>query len=370
MKSWLRIKAIIYKEFLQLSRDRMTFGMIIMIPLVQLTLFGYAINTNIRHIPVGVVDHSQSQTGRLITDTIEATQVVDIQKHYLTAKEGQYAIQSGAVKAVLVIPYDVNARLVQGRILGQWLVDGSDSMISAAILGLQNMPFSLFEKTTNMPAGINQSSKSFEVALFYNPARRTPINIVPGLLGIILSMTMVLFTSIAIVREREQGNLELLITTPVRPLELMIAKIIPYIFVGLIQMVIILGLGHLLFKVPINGSLLQIFLGTLLFIAASLTLGLIISTISKTQLQAMQLTLFILLPSILLSGFMFPFEGMPVPAQWIAQALPATHFMQIIRGIVLRAADLADLWKDTLWLVCFTIIGIIVAAKRFKKSLD
>ncbi|MFV0322474.1 MAG: ABC transporter permease, partial [Alphaproteobacteria bacterium] len=363
MRSWLRIKAIIYKEFLQLMRDRLTFGMIVMIPLVQLTLFGYAINTDIRHIPVGLVDQSQSQTGRFITEAVKASQVVDIKHVYQTAEQGQYAIQSGEVRAVLVIPSDVNARIEQNRTLGQWLVDGSDSMISAAMLALQNMPFNAIDKTVNLPAGIHKANKSFEIALYYNPSRRSAVNIVPGLLGIILSMTMVLFTSIAIVREREQGNMELLITTPIRSIELMIAKIIPYIFVGLIQTVIILGLGHFVFKVPINGSVLQIFLGTLLYIAANLTLGLIISTIAKNQLQAMQLTLFILLPAILLSGFMFPFEGMPAPAQWIAQALPATHFMRIIRGIVLRAADLSDLWKDTLWLAIFTVIGIVFAAK-------
>lgn len=370
MRSWLRIKAVIYKEFLQLMRDRITFGMIVMIPLVQLTLFGYAINTNIRHVPVGIVDQSQNQTGRLIVQTIEASQVVTIKHRYPTAKQAQYAIQSGDIRAALIIPRDVNTRLEQNRILGQWLVDGSDSMISAAILGLQQMPFSVQDKKTNLPAGINKADKNFEVTLFYNPSRRTAVNIVPGLLGVILSMTMVLFTSIAIVREREQGNMELLITTPIRPIELMIAKIIPYIFVGLIQTVIILGLGHFVFKVPINGSLLQIFLGSILYIAANLTLGLIISTIAKTQLQAMQLTMFILLPSILLSGFMFPFEGMPNIVQWIAQALPATHFMRIIRGIVLRSADLSDLWRDTLWLVVFTVLGVFFAAKRFKKSLD
>lgn len=183
-------------------------------------------------------------------------------------------------------------------------------------------------------------------------------------------MTMILFTSAAIVRERERGNLELLITTPVHSLELMIAKIIPYIFVGLIQVGIILGLGHFIFDVPINGELSQLLLGTLLFISASLTLGLVISTIAQTQLQAMQMTVFILLPSILLSGFIFPYEEMPDIAQWISEVLPATHFMRLIRGIVLRGADLLDLWRDAVWLVGFTVIGLLVASMRFKKSLD
>jgi ABC-2 type transport system permease protein len=181
---------------------------------------------------------------------------------------------------------------------------------------------------------------------------------------------MVMFTSAALVRERERGNLELLITTPVHSSEIMIGKIVPYIFVGLIQMAIILGLGHLIFDVPINGRLDQLVLGVFAFISASLTLGLLISTIAKTQLQAMQLTVFLLIPSILLSGFMFPYEGMPEAAQWIAEALPATHFIRMVRAIVLRGATLDDLWPDLLWLIGFTVLGVIAAAMRFKKRLD
>ncbi len=369
MNSLFRIKAIIFKEIKQLSRDRLTFAMIVMIPLVQLMLFGYAINTDVRNIPVGLVDQSHSQTGRLLTETVRASQVVQFDAIYQTPEQARYAIQAGEIKAALIIPADINQRMQQNRVLAQWLVDGSDSVIGSTILGLQNMPFSLSAKAANNPNQVS-SSKTFEVALFYNPSRQAAINIVPGLLGVILTMTMVLFTSIAIVREREQGNLELLITTPVRPLELMIAKITPYIMVGLLQVLIVLGLGHIIFAVPINGALLDVFGGSLLFISASLTLGLLISTIAKTQLQAMQMTVFILLPSILLSGFMFPYEGMPMPAQWIAEALPATHFMRVIRGIVLRGADLTALWRDTLWLAGFTVIGIVIAAKRFKKSLD
>jgi ABC-2 type transport system permease protein len=255
--------------------------------------------------------------------------------------------------------------MVQGRVLGQWIVDGSDTMISSAVLGLQNMSLNY--------SGFRRSKtpeKTFHIALYYNPSRRSAVNIVPGLLGVILTMTMILFTSAAIVRERERGNLELLITTPIHPAELMVAKIIPYIFVGLIQVCIILGLGYSIFDVPINGALSQILWGTLLFISASLTLGLMISTVAMTQLQAMQMTVFILLPSILLSGFIFPYEGMPVAAQWISEVLPATHFMRMIRGIILRGADLIDLWRDTVWMAGFTVFGLLVASMRFKKSLD
>lgn len=364
MKTLTRIKAIVVKELRQLSRDRITFAMVVMIPLIQLLLFGFAINTDVRGIPVALVDQSQTALGRVITESVKATQVVTVTKRLATVAEAEQAIAAGQVRAALVLPKDLAQRTAQGRQLGQWLVDGSDTMVSSAILQLQKMP--LKELITYQAAGPN----TFEVALFYNPSRRSAVNIVPGLLGVILTMTMVLFTSAAIVRERERGNLELLITTPVRSMELMIAKIIPYIFIGLIQVVIILGLGWAVFDVPINGDLLQIFFGTLLFIAASLTLGLVISTIASTQLQAMQMTVFVLLPSILLSGFMFPYEAMPNLAQWIAEALPATHFMRIIRGVVLRGADLGAMWPDTLWLTAFTLLGLLVASLRFKKTLD
>lgn len=360
-----RMKAIMAKEIRQLSRDRITFGMVVMIPLIQLLLFGFAINTDVRNIPVAVVDQSASAAGRMITESVKVTQVVRIKRQFSTPEEAELAIQQGDVRAALILPNDLTQRAMQGRELGQWIVDGSDTMISAAILGLQTMPLSDLDIEIRPPI-----EKTFEVALYFNPTQRSAVNIIPGLLGVILTMTMILFTSAAIVRERERGNLELLITTPIHSFELMVAKIVPYIFVGLIQVFIILGLGHFIFDVPINGAISQVLFGTLLFISASLTLGLVISTIATTQLQAMQMTVFILLPSILLSGFMFPYEAMPVAAQWIAEVLPATHFMRLIRGIVLRGADLVGLWKDTLWLAGFTVIGLIVASKRFKKSLD
>ncbi len=366
MSLFSRIHAVMVKEFRQLSRDKITFGMVVMIPLIQLILFGYAINTDVRNIPVAIVDHSHSSSGRFLTEAVRVSQVTQIRKAYPTVQEGEEAIRNGTVRAVLFLPEDLDQRIGQGRQLGQWIVDGSDTMIGSAIMKLRNMP----PGDLGIHAGKEAVEETFSVTLLYNPSRRSAVNIVPGLLGVILTMTMILFTSAAIVRERERGNLELLITTPIHPLELMIAKIIPYIFIGLIQVVIILGLGYLIFDVPINGELSQILFGTLLFIAASLTLGLVISTLTSTQLQAMQLTVFVLLPSILLSGFMFPYEGMPVPAQWIAEILPATHFIRMVRGIILRGADLQDLWRDTLWLAVFTALGLIAASIRFRKNLD
>ena len=381
MRSLLRIQAIIVKELIQLKRDRMTFGMVIMIPLVQLLLFAFAINTNIRNIPVGVFDQSNTALSRILQQTVTATSIVKFTQHFKSLPQAQAAIDRGDVRAVLVIPNDVSQRLVRhstvgfglpsasdeetSRPIAQWLVDGSDAAIAGSIKSLRNMPLvELLDK----PA--NRNTPTFEVTLLYNPEQRSVVNIVPGLVGIILTMTMIMFTSGAIVRERERGNMELLITTPLASIELMMGKIFPYIFIGAIQVLIILSLGYYLFNVPINGGLWQLSLATLLFICASLVLGLVISTLAKNQLQSMQMTVFILLPSILLSGFMFPYEGMPKAAQYIAEALPATHFIRLIRGVVLRDVDVADMSFDMLWLVIFSLIGLVIAAMRFKKTLD
>jgi ABC-2 type transport system permease protein len=217
---------------------------------------------------------------------------------------------------------------------------------------------------------VNDQPPRLEILTLYNPERRSAVNTVPGLVGVILTMTMILFTAVAIVRERERGNLELLIATPVRPSELMLAKILPYVVIGLLQVSVILGLGWALFDVPMRGQLLNIYLVSLVFIVANLALGLVISTLASSQFQAMQLTYFILLPSILLSGFMFPFEGMPKVAQWIAEALPMTHFMRLIRGVILRGADLAELTRELMVLGAFIVIAMTLAVKRFTKRLD
>ncbi len=381
MSALSRIYAVLSKELIQLRRDRMTFGMVVMIPLIQLMLFAFAINTNVRHIPVGLVDNSHTAISRILKQTVGATGVVEFKETYTTAVQAEAAIAKGDIRAAFIIPRDIEKRLVRHQTVGlgsppstnaetsrpiaQWLVDGSDTMISAALKGLRNMPMAeLLNKSAN------RQTPTFEVTLLYNPEQRTPVNIVPGLVGIILTMTMIMFTSAAIVREREHGNLELLITTPVRSLELMLGKIIPYIFIGGLQAIIILGLGYWFFNVPVNGGLGQLAMATFLFIIASLTLGIVISTIAKNQLQSTQLTIFVLLPSILLSGFMFPFEGMPKLAQNIAEFLPATHFMRLIRGIVLRNAEVSSMTFDMYWLAFFTLFGLAVASLRFQKNLD
>jgi ABC-2 type transport system permease protein len=360
--------AVMAKEFKQLSRDRLTFGMIIMIPLIQLTLFGYAINTMVRGIPVAIVDHSGSALARAISEQVRVTQVVSIVGGYNSIVEAEAAIVAGEIRAALVFPENLSQRAAGGEPVAQWLVDGSDTMVASALLGLRSMPLRL---EAGLPTGAYRTAPpTFEVALFFNPERRSEVNIVPGLTAIILTMTLVLFTAVALVRERERGNLELLITTPIRPLELMVAKLVPYIFVGLVQITIILGLGYLVFDVPFQGTLLDLVAVTLPFIAACLTLGLLFSTLAKTQMQAMQMTFFIVLPSVLLSGFMFPFDAMPKGAQYVAEILPATHFMRLIRGVFLRGAGAAQLLPEILWLLGFTLVVLAIATRRFRKTLD
>ncbi|WP_170766079.1 ABC transporter permease [Ruegeria lacuscaerulensis] len=375
-----RIAAVLKKELLQLRRDKMTFAMVIMIPLIQLLLFGYAINTNLRHVPVALVDQSGTELSRTLAQVIQATQVVTITENLTTPLEAERAITESRVRAALIIPPDVSQRLARSPSVGlglpdatdqtssrpvaHWIVDGSDTMVASAIKSLRTMP--LTELLKQPP---NRQVPTFEVTLYFNPEQRSAVNIVPGLVGVILTMTMILFTSAAIVRERERGNMEMLINTPIMSIELMIGKIIPYIFLGLIQVAIILGLGHILFDVPINGGLGALLVVTLLFIIASLSLGLVISTLAQNQLQSMQMTIFILLPSILMSGFMFPFDGMPQPVQIIAQILPATHFMDMIRGVVLRDASLYELRWEILWMIGFAVFGLLAATLRFKKRL-
>ena len=368
MSALKRIAAITLKELKQLSRDRVTFGMVVMIPLIQLLLFGYAVNTVVRDIPIAIVDLSGSAAARNITEQVRVTQVVKIIARYNTPQEAEEAIVAGKVRAALLFPDNLPRRAASGDPVGQWMVDGSDTMVSSAILTLRNMPLQLVAGASR---GAYQAAQpSFEITLFFNPERRSEVNIVPGLTAIILTMTMILFTSIALVRERERGNIELLITTPISPLELMVGKLVPYVFVGIVQVAIILGLGRLVFGVPFVGSLLSLALISMPFIGASLTLGLLISTVAKTQMQAMQLTFFILLPSILLSGFAFPYEAMPLPAQYVAEVLPATHYVRLIRGVILRGAEASQLLPDITWLLGFTVVVLGIATKRFNKTLD
>jgi ABC-2 type transport system permease protein len=361
-----RLRGVMRKEILQLRRDRLSFGMIIGIPVLQLILFGYAINTDVRHLRAGVADQAQSQLSRNLIADAQASQVLRVTRETTTPQGLEALLRRGEITVGIYIPPDFERRVQQqDRPPAQLLVDGADPVILGAARQLADMRVhqdTVREKTAPDPV--------FEIFNPYNPERRSAVYIVPGLIGVILTMTMVLFTAVAIVRERERGNLELLITTPVRNIELMVGKLVPYIVIGLLQTTLILLLGRWIFKVPMSGGLLNIYTAALMLIAANLTMGLVISTLARSQFQAMQMTLFFFLPSILLSGFMFPFDGMPRPAQYLSEVLPLTHFLRMVRGIMLRGAELADLMDEIGALVLFAAITLTISIRRFKKRLD
>ena len=365
MKSLQRILAIVRKEVRQLRRDRLTFGMIVGIPVIQLLMFGYAINMDVRNLDAAVADMSGTSASRQVIMDMSQTQIIRVIKQVSSADELEHLMRQGEISVGIYIPPDFDRRLQQSnRSAMQLLVDGSDTVVQGAAAQLAQV---VYQSRTSP---YNDRPPVMELRTFYNPERRSPVNTVPGLIGVILTMTMILFTAVAIVRERERGNLELLITTPVKTSELMLAKITPYVFIGLIQVSLVLLLGRLLFQVPMAGSLLNTYAITLVFIVANLALGLVISTLVSTQFQAMQLSFFILLPSILLSGFMFPFAGMPRPAQIIAEALPLTHFIRLIRGVMLRGASLQELSGELLVLCGFIVVFMTLAILRFSKRLD
>ncbi len=362
IRSLRRIVAIARKELQQLRRDRLTFGMIVGIPVMQMVLFGYAINTDVRHLSTAVADLSRSQASAQLIADAQATQIIDVVQDAEDAGELLALLRRGEIAVGILIPEDFQRRIQNRRKSAATLfVDGTDPVVMQAARALTNLPLVSAAKATVEPIALR---------VFFNPERRTAVNIVPALTGVILTMTMVIFTSMAIVRERERGNLEMLIATPLKTPELMLGKILPYIFVGLLQVSLVLWVGQMLFAVPISGAFLDIFLASLTFIAACLALGLLISTIAQTQFQAMQMAFFIFLPSILLSGFMFPFDGMPKLAQQIAEYLPLTHFVRLIRGVMLRGADLHDLIAEIYALILFAGVALTIAMLRFKKRLD
>ncbi len=272
----------------------------------------------------------------------------------------------------MVIPADFERRRFEGREAVQVLVDGSDTVVQSAAVQLAQVPLDSAPVRNDRPlrAGAVAAAGQISVVAFYNPQRRSAINIVPGLIGIILTMTMVMFTAVAIVRERERGNMELLIATPLSSSELMVGKVLPYAAIGLLQTSLVLLLGLWLFDVPVRGSVLDVYAAAMLLITANLALGLLISTKAQSQFQAMQMTMFVFLPSILLSGFMFPFAGMPRPVQWLAEVLPLTHFLRLIRGIMLRGARIWELWPEVLALLAFIAVMMTLAIVRFRKRLD
>ncbi|HZW19228.1 MAG TPA: ABC transporter permease [Luteimonas sp.] len=363
-----RMFAIVVKELRQLRRDRVTLGMILGIPVMQLVLFGYAINLNLRGLDAGIADQANTAASRALVMDMVATGVITPKLAATSPAQLMDALRRGEISVGVVVPPDFERRRFDGREAVQVLVDGSDTVVQSAAVQLAQLPLD------GTPASNAKSERTgpgqISVVSFYNPQRRSAVNIVPGLIGVILTMTMVLFTAVAIVRERERGNMELLIATPLSRSELMIGKVLPYIAIGLLQTTVVLALGMWLFEVPVRGGVLDVYIASMLLIVANLTLGLLISTRAQSQFQAMQMTFFFFLPSILLSGFMFPFAGMPRVVQWLAEVLPLTHFMRLIRGVMLRGANLVDLWPEVAALLVFTVVMMAAAILRFRKRLD
>ena len=365
-----RLWAIMLKELRQLRRDRITLAMIVGIPAMQLLLFGYAINLNLRHLDAGVADQANSAASRALVQDMVATGVITPRSEAYTPDQLMQALRRGEISVGIVVPADFERRRFDGREAVQVLVDGSDTVVQSAAIQLAQVPLDTRPTSNTRPLREGSiASGPISVTSFYNQ-RRSAVNIVPGLIGVILTMTLVMFTAVAVVRERERGNMELLIATPVSRSELMVGKVLPYAAIGLLQTTLVLVLGTWLFQVPIRGSLLDIYLAAVLLVLANLALGLLISTRARSQFQAMQMTLFLFLPSILLSGFMFPFAGMPRPVQWLAEVLPLTHFLRLVRGIMLRGAPLWELWPDALALLAFIGVMMTLAILRFRKRLD
>lgn len=371
-----RMWVIAWKELLQLRRDRLTLAMMVIIPVMQLLLFGYAINTDVRHTPTVVYDQDRSAQSRDLWRSMEATTFYDVIGHVKSYGEVRNAIRSGKAKVAVVIPPRYASDLATGHTAHvQLIVDGSDPQTvasatnTAASLVAARSSRLLVSRLARSGAGHAEQPIEIEPNTWYNPDLRTAVFIVPGLVGVILTMTMVMLTAMAIARERERGTLEQLIVSPVKNVELIVGKILPYVIIGYVQMTLILGFGHVVFDVPLVGSGPLLYALAFVFIAANLALGLFFSTLAKTQQQAMQMSFFFLLPNILLSGFMFPFEAMPVPAQWLSQLLPLTHFLRIVRGITLKGSSFPDVAHELIWLAGLLAFLILVASLRFTKKI-
>jgi len=373
--SFARFWGVVVKEFLQLKRERITFAMILGIPIVQLLLFGYAINTDPKNLPTAVIAADSSEFTRSFIASMKTSGYFDIVAELRDEEAGRTALARGDVQFVLSIPADFTRRLLRGERPALLLeADATDpSAVGAAVGSIQQLVRSVVAKDLKGPlAQLAMDGPPFEVRThrLYNPEGITQRNIVPGLMGIILTMTMVMMTGLAITRERERGTMENLLSTPVYPVEVMTGKIVPYIFIGLIQATIILLAALFLFGVPVAGSVIMLYVVILVFVAANLTVGITLSSLAQNQLQAMQLTFFFFLPAILLSGFMFPFRGMPEWAQAIGQLLPMTYFNRLSRGILLKGNAFPELWPDLWPLLVFTAVVMTIAVRTYRKTLD
>jgi ABC-2 type transport system permease protein len=373
--SFRRFGAVLYKEFIQMRRDHITFAMMIGLPIIQLMLFGFAINADPRHLPTLVEMGDNSPLSRAVITGMQNPSYFDFRGPVMGTEAGEEALRRGDANFVVVIPPGFERDVVRGR-APEILVaaDASDPSATggavAALSGIVDVAIS--ETLTGPLAASAGAAPPFSVIVHrqYNPEGKTSTNIVPGLLAIILSMTMVMITAVAIVKESERGTMEMLIATPVRPLEVMLGKILPYVFVGYVQTLVFLTAARLIFGVPFEGSPLAFFVGFNLFIVVNLALGFLISTAARSQMQAMQLSFFTILPSILLSGFMFPFAGMPGWAQVLGTGVPATHFLLIVRKVMLKGGELADVTHELMALGIILVVISVIAMLRYRQTLD
>jgi len=375
--SWSRILAILSKEFTQLVRDRLTYAMIIGIPIIQLLLFGYAINSDPKHLPTAVLVQDQGQFARSVLGALDRSQYFDIKVNARSPAEMNRLIERGAVQFAITIPGDFTRRVVR-RDRPQILVeaDASDpAATGGAIAAVAALP--QYALMNDLKGPLAQSAapstpQPFDVVVQrrYNPEAITAYNIVPGLVATILSMTLVMMTALGVTREVERGTMETLLSTPVRPLEVMIGKLTPYVMVGIVQATLIISMARVLFGVPLEGGWPALILGLFLFIVGSLSLGFLISTVARNQLQAMQMGMFYFLPSILLSGFLFPFRGMPVWAQYLGTILPITHMLRVVRGSVLKGVGIADALPSLGALALFVLVVATLAVRQYRTTLD
>jgi ABC-2 type transport system permease protein len=370
-----RFWAVVMKEFIQMRRDRVTFGMMVGIPLLQLLLFGFAINSDPRHLPTAIRIADHGPFARTLVAALRQSEYFTITHEAVTEAETARLLRLGEVQFVINIPEDFTRQLLRGErptVLVE--ADATDPAATGpAIAAARVLASSIFDRDLNGPLARLRGKPGpvdFEIHAHYNPENITQYNVVPGLMGVVLTMTMVVITALAITRERERGTMENLLATPVRPFEVMVGKILPYIAVGYVQVTLILIAAHYLFHVPMVGSLALIYGIAFLFIAANLAMGITFSTLAKNQLQAVQMAFFFFLPSILLSGFMFPFRGMPEWAQWIGTCLPLTHFLRIVRGILLKGNGPAEIAPELWPLIAFLAVAMAIGVKRYRQTLD
>jgi len=373
--SWARFVAVLAKEFVQMRRDRLTFAMIVGIPILQLVLFGFAINADPRALPTAVLAADNSVFSRSFVRAMENSGYFRVSQIVAASADGERKLQLGEVQFFVTVPEDFSRKLLRGeRPVLLVEADATDPAATGnALAALAALNQTALNHDLKGPlATMAQGPAPFEIRVQrrYNPEGVTQYNIVPGLVGTILTMTMMIMTSLAMTRERERGTMENLLATPVRPIEVMTGKIVPYIIVGYIQVTIILAAAKLLFEVPMVGSLLLLSVALVVFIAANLAVGFTFSTLAKNQLQAMQMAFFFFLPSILLSGFMFPFRGMPQWAQWLGEVLPLTHFLRILRGILLKGNEVAEILPNLWPIGVFLLAAGAVALARYRETLD